>query len=253
MAPDVFVVTDRTAGGRSPSVRSAPTLVGPYVQAPQGIFHAVTKVPLAVFNAVGVSSPSISLLAPSILLHQPTYIETVGGKTIPASFYFGAEYCPYCAASRWGLIVGLSRFGSFNKLYDISSSNTDVDPNTPSFTFHDSTFRSPIPRVHRLRGGGWPPKATHEVAAQGQPTRPEVQPKRVLPLRRHWEPRVPVLVIVGPVRTPGAQSRPDRVTAPEPEEQRDEGHRGVRQLLLGGDLSTRWREARVGVRLVWRP
>jgi thiol-disulfide isomerase/thioredoxin len=35
---------------------------------------------------------------------------TVGGK--PLVLYIGAEYCPYCAATRWALVMALSKFGT---------------------------------------------------------------------------------------------------------------------------------------------
>ena len=35
---------------------------------------------------------------------------TSGGK--PEILYVGAEYCPYCAAERWAMVVALSRFGT---------------------------------------------------------------------------------------------------------------------------------------------
>jgi hypothetical protein len=60
----------------------------------------------------------------------------------PIVFYYGAEYCPYCAAERWPMIVALSRFGTFTGLATTSSSSTDVFPNTPTFTFHGSAYTS---------------------------------------------------------------------------------------------------------------
>jgi len=55
----------------------------------------------------------------------------------------GAEYCPYCAAERWAMIVALSRFGTFSGLSTVHSSSTDVFPNTPTWTFYKSTYTSP--------------------------------------------------------------------------------------------------------------
>lgn len=75
-------------------------------------------------------------------------VKPVSGKPLtgpsgkPLVFYFGAEYCPYCAAQRWPMIVALSRFGKFSGLQTTSSSSSDIYPNTPTFTFHGSTFAS---------------------------------------------------------------------------------------------------------------
>ena len=60
----------------------------------------------------------------------------------PEVLYIGAEYCPFCAAQRWALILALSRFGSFTGLSATHSSSTDVFPNTPTFTFHGSRYTS---------------------------------------------------------------------------------------------------------------
>ena len=36
---------------------------------------------------------------------------TVNGT--PEVLYMGADYCPFCAATRWGLVLALMRFGNF--------------------------------------------------------------------------------------------------------------------------------------------
>jgi len=65
---------------------------------------------------------------------------TSGGK--PEVLYLGGEYCPYCAAQRWAMINALSRFGTFTGLTTTHSSSTDVDANTPTWTFYKSTYTS---------------------------------------------------------------------------------------------------------------
>jgi thiol-disulfide isomerase/thioredoxin len=66
---------------------------------------------------------------------------TFNGK--PEFLYVGAEYCPYCAAERWSMIVALSRFGTFTGLEYMMSTDTDVYPNTPTFTFINAQYNSP--------------------------------------------------------------------------------------------------------------
>ena len=56
--------------------------------------------------------------------------------------YVGAEYCPYCAAQRWSLLVALSRFGGFSGVQLTQSSSTDIYPNTATFTFTHARFTS---------------------------------------------------------------------------------------------------------------
>jgi uncharacterized protein DUF929 len=66
----------------------------------------------------------------------------VGANGKPEVFYYGAEYCPFCAAQRWPLIIALSRFGTFSGLQTTTSSSTDVYPNTVTFTFRNATYSS---------------------------------------------------------------------------------------------------------------
>jgi hypothetical protein len=67
---------------------------------------------------------------------------TSGGK--PEVLYVGAEYCPYCAVTRWPLTVALSRFGTFSNLKTTLSSATDnAGPNTPTLSYHGATYSSP--------------------------------------------------------------------------------------------------------------
>jgi thiol-disulfide isomerase/thioredoxin len=65
-----------------------------------------------------------------------------GSDGKPVVFYLGAEYCPYCAAERWPMIIALSRFGTFSGLQTTTSSSSDIYPNTPTFTFRSATFTS---------------------------------------------------------------------------------------------------------------
>ncbi len=60
----------------------------------------------------------------------------------PEILYIGAEYCPYCAVTRWALAIALMRFGSFSGLHYMTSSAADVFPNTATLTFYNSTYAS---------------------------------------------------------------------------------------------------------------
>ncbi len=66
----------------------------------------------------------------------------VGGK--PEVLYVGADYCPYCAATRWGLILALMRFGNFSGLEYMQSSSTDYAADTATFSFINSSYRSSL-------------------------------------------------------------------------------------------------------------
>ncbi len=64
--------------------------------------------------------------------------------TKPEVLYIGAEYCPYCAAERWSLIVALSKFGNFSGLtYMLSADSPEVYPDTATFSFKTASYTSP--------------------------------------------------------------------------------------------------------------
>ncbi len=67
---------------------------------------------------------------------------TLNGK--PEVLYIGADYCPYCAAARWSVVIALMRFGNMSNLAYMTSNGSDVDPNTPTFTFSNVTYTSNV-------------------------------------------------------------------------------------------------------------
>lgn len=106
--------------------------------APAALLAEVTSVPARVFDDVGVSSPLVPVTPPVLLgVHHADHPTT---KAVVV--YVGAEYCSFCAAERWPLILALSRFGTFSRLYELDSSPLDYAPDTPSFSFVDTTYTS---------------------------------------------------------------------------------------------------------------
>ena len=99
----------------------------------------MTSIPLSTWNKVGITSES-PVAKPTVLSGQPAM--TLNGKS-PAMLYYGAEYCPYCAAERWAMAAALARFGTWSNLKITASSHTDVDPATNTFSFHGATLDSP--------------------------------------------------------------------------------------------------------------
>ncbi|WP_426506302.1 DUF929 family protein [Dactylosporangium sp. McL0621] len=115
-------------GGESPS--AVPTGA-----AAEAIISGITSVPAATLDAVGAGAkPSL----PTALTGQPAL--TDGGK--PLVLYVGAEYCPFCAAQRWPVVIALSRFGTFSGLTLTASAADDTYPNTPTVSFHGATYTS---------------------------------------------------------------------------------------------------------------
>ncbi len=107
--------------------------------APASVVQKATTVPAATFDKVGfvagVSWPETKAFA-----HVPGTPVTVGGK--PVVVYVGAEFCPYCAAERWGMVAAFSRFGTLHNLGETHSATGDVYPNTPTFSFHGASYTS---------------------------------------------------------------------------------------------------------------
>jgi len=104
--------------------------------APVGVVRAVTTVPASAFDAVG--APPLASSGAAVLSGQRTLV--VSGR--PAVVYVGAEFCPYCAAERWALVSALGRFGTFVHLGATSSSRAEVFPDTPTFSFDGTSYRS---------------------------------------------------------------------------------------------------------------
>jgi uncharacterized protein DUF929 len=101
----------------------------------QAVVNQITTIPTAEFEAVGQGTAN-NLVKPI----SGTPLTCASGK--PLILYMGAEYCPYCAAQRWALIIALSRFGTFSGLHTTTSSSSDVFPDTPTFTFHGASYTS---------------------------------------------------------------------------------------------------------------
>jgi hypothetical protein len=105
-----------------------------------------TPIPATLYNQLaGVTNTTLTTVgsgqgAATALTSEKGSSLTSGGK--PEMLYIGAEYCPFCAAERWAMIVALSRFGTFSGLTYMESSSTDSFANTPTFSFRDATYAS---------------------------------------------------------------------------------------------------------------
>ena len=125
----------------SPATDNSPN--GPTGAALASVVTNVTSVPASALDTVGDGGGAVTA--------KPTSISgpalTANGK--PEVLYIGAEYCPYCAAERWAMIVALSRFGTFSGLATIHSAaangagKAEPYPNTPTWTFANAKYTSP--------------------------------------------------------------------------------------------------------------
>jgi uncharacterized protein DUF929 len=133
-----FVLASSNGGssGAAPGSTAAPPTGGDA----SSVVGQLTSVPASTLDQVGAGTTQAnptSITGPAL---------TSGGK--PEVLYIGAEYCPYCAAERWAMIVALSRFGTFSGLAPIRSAakdgggNAEPYPLTPTWTFAKSSFTS---------------------------------------------------------------------------------------------------------------
>jgi hypothetical protein len=136
----VFVVVKLNSKPSASSAGGASN--GPTGSALSAVVDKVTSVPASTLDTVGAGA--------GYGVPPAAKIETIAGNPAPLTangkpelLYVGAEYCPFCAAERWAMIVALSRFGTFSGLSTVHSSSTDAYPNTPTWTFYKSTYTSP--------------------------------------------------------------------------------------------------------------
>ena len=107
-----------------------------------------TQVPPAILNAVEHPSPTVVNTVgtggqPGQMIRMPASAKLLDAHGNPLIVFVGAEYCPYCAAERWSIVMWLSRFGTFHNLSEMTSSSSDAYPNTNTFTFHKASYTSP--------------------------------------------------------------------------------------------------------------
>ncbi|HWG11864.1 MAG TPA: DUF929 family protein [Streptosporangiaceae bacterium] len=141
------------AGSNGKSTTSSAN--GPTGTALSAVVRDTTTVPASTLNSVGTGSGVTGL---PIKINGGSAL-TSNGK--PEMLYMGAEYCPFCAAERWGMVVALSRFGTFKNLSTTHSSSSDEFPNTATWTFYKSsytskylTFSSVEEQTNKLASGG---------------------------------------------------------------------------------------------------
>lgn len=102
------------------------------------VLKAVTTVSSTTLSSVGTGGLDAQKPVTAISGQPPL----TGPNGKPEFFYYGAEFCPYCAANRWSMVIALSHFGTFTQLPETLSSSTDTDANTATFTFLGSKYTS---------------------------------------------------------------------------------------------------------------
>jgi hypothetical protein len=101
------------------------------------VVNEVTTVPVSAMVAAAGTAAQGAVTPPVSFQGPPT---PPGAH--PSILYVGAEYCPYCAAERWPMVMALAQFGTFSNLGATTSSSSDANPNTPTFSFHGASYTS---------------------------------------------------------------------------------------------------------------
>jgi hypothetical protein len=140
-----MVIIKTTSGSTPPLAASKLSTAGAAAAAD----HGTTALPAGVLSKVTSVSPStFTSVGTPTGISEP--VKTTGNQAVllasdgkPEVLYVGAEYCPFCAAQRWAVVVALSRFGTFSNLSATHSSTSDIYPDTKTFSFYGSTYTSP--------------------------------------------------------------------------------------------------------------
>lgn len=131
-----FVIARSVGVGSDDSTTTASGAAGASTL-PAAVATQLTSVPVGVLDQVGAGAASTvpkAIKAPDLL----------DAAAKPRILYAGAEFCPFCAAERWPVVVALSRFGTWKGLGASESASNDVFPSTPTVSFHGATYRSDL-------------------------------------------------------------------------------------------------------------
>ena len=148
----VVVIAFVVIKGASKAALKAPPDDGPTGAALASVASKLTGVPAGVLDTVGAGSLTGDGIG-AVSQSATGYLTPLRGTPLvsdgkPEVLYVGADFCPYCAALRWPLIVALSRFGTFSGLTTTRSAiesgtgRPEPYPGTPTWTFSGSRYAS---------------------------------------------------------------------------------------------------------------
>ncbi len=125
------------------------TKVNPFPSASSYTLRSIHNASLSSLEKIGAYEvPDLGIPAKlnnqPTLLGRPTNTQDTNSniKELPEVAFVGSEYCPYCAAASWSVVIALSRFGSFDKLKIATSSSSEVFSGINGFSFYMVSYNS---------------------------------------------------------------------------------------------------------------
>jgi hypothetical protein len=157
--------------------------------------------------AINVSNSTLGSVGLPATVAIPTRISpslsTVSTNGVVS--YVGTEFCPYCAIQRWGLLVALSKFGTFTNLnHAILSSSSDVFPHVASWSFIGAKYTSKYFRFEPVELN----TDKHSSAGMYEPFEEMTAPQRVAFNRFNPQGEFPFVDFGNHYVTQGASSSP---------------------------------------------
>lgn len=139
LAVVIIIVVATLGGGKAP--RNAGTGITTRA-APASIVSGLAKVTTAELTQAASGGTQVAFTSSTGPVFPIRKASPLTYASKPLVLYVGAEYCPFCAATRWALVVALDKFGSFSGLDITASSPVDFAPNTHTLSFVNAKYQS---------------------------------------------------------------------------------------------------------------
>jgi hypothetical protein len=111
--------------------------------APGTIGSPISQALYSQMSGVSDATLNAAINAPGVVGLVSVTGTPLTSSSTPEFLYIGAEFCPYCAAERWSMVVALAKFGSFTGLPSyMLSSDSDIYPSTPTLSFRQASYTS---------------------------------------------------------------------------------------------------------------
>lgn len=191
--------------GKNPTTQTASSLRQP---APASAVTKLANVPLSTMQQAAKKSP---LGDPPKALGGKPPVPAGAAPTKPVFLFIGAEFCPYCAAERWSMVMALQKFGTFSNLQQTHSGLNDG--NIGTWSFYGSSYKSRYLTFDPIENETNKPSASGTGYTPLQPVSKGqkalwVQNQKALPGSQYNGPGYPFMDFGGITVIPGPQYDP---------------------------------------------